>query len=172
MEGLKSVSQIAKELGTNKSKVWRIIHSLNVHERLADGNKKLFADDDINRIRAEFIRLSEGVPNVRPNERTDEPKQTPKADRFEEPDRLKETYEERLAAKDEIILELRRQIESERQRNDQLTELLRNEQENLRQQQQSMMILAAASKPRLMDKVKSFFGKGDKQDTDKEQPIM
>ena len=178
MEGVKTVSEIAQDLGTNRQKIWRIVRSLNIQERFKDGNKATIADEDVTRIRAEFLRINEKAERTRADRHTDNGERytasrsdTTAAAILEE--RLK-AKEELLTAKDEIIADLRRQLEEQQRQADKTQSTIENLQATNTKQletineltaaikaaqdnQRGNILLMAANKPRLLDKIKAVF---------------
>ena len=171
MDNLKSVNDIAKALGTNKPKVWRIIRSLGISERSTNGNRTLYAEEDINRIRAEFLRLQDGKPNVHTNDRTNDLKSTEKTEstsrpeidleqikkqvREETKEEVKVYYEMLIKEKDKRIDELKESLEKANDQIDELNETRKRDQSII----QAQLLTIASTKPRLIDRIKSHFAK-------------
>ena len=184
MEG-KTVSQIAHEIGTNRHVIYRIIKKLNcspvdcsqTDTNGASGteqganNPLRYGASEVERIRDTYAIMQANKPTE-----TDSKTASSKNEHREEitssvqilEERVK-NREEMLAYKDETIADLRRQLEEKQRQADslqaanakqletiqELTAAIRDAQET----QRGQMLMLAATKPKLLDRIKAHFQK-------------
>ena len=149
MEELRTMSQIADELNLNRSKTWRIIQKLGIRERSMNGTAKLYTNNDFERIKAEAAGTTStkaaadrSNANERPNDRTTNVQIL--AAQLRGKDEL-------LAYKDEIIADLRQQLETMQRNYDQLNERFAETQKINTAQ------LIAMTRPKLLERIKEVF---------------
>ena len=172
MEGVKTIREIADLLGTNRQKVWRIVRSLDIKERFSDGNRHMIADEDIPSIRSEFIRLSDkgadgqadkpvkaAEPSRSDKDGSDQAEKEAKITILEERISLKD---ELIAEKDKRIAELKAEIEKDSRMIEDLQKTIQDQAAALLKSQETLqgqMLLEAAKKPKLLERIKSHFSK-------------
>lgn len=158
MEGVKTVSEIAKDLGTNRQKIWRIVRALDIKERFKDGNRAVILDEDVTRIRAEFLRIHEKAQSVHSDRRTDNAEKdtasrsdTAAAVEVAVLEAQLKGKDELLAVKDEIIADLKQRLDTMQHNYDELNTRFAET------QKQSSAQLIAMARPKLLERIKEVF---------------
>ena len=147
MEEVKTMTQIAEELKINRAKAWRIIQKLGIRECSTSGTAKLYDSSAFERIKAEAAGVESKKAPAKP---LFDYSEINKANEQRIAD-IKANYERLIAAKDETIEELRRQVAQTQSNYDELNRRFAEA------QQAERAHIITMTRPKLLDRIKEVF---------------